>query len=143
MMVKLTDEQVALLENGTKYYGPNGYQYLYLPFWYRRIAEGIYEPLSLDKLPADLTEMLKKEREPNIQYVAHGAQSIEDLVMEYGHLMPEDPNWTPGQAIFEYMKIKELGRGKGNDFIDKMAGLITKEDEEELKYYWTRYKAGE
>ena len=63
MKVKLTRNQINLLERGTVFVGPNGQKWYYLPFWYKHEGGNDFEQFSFDHLPEDFVEAIHEHRE--------------------------------------------------------------------------------
>ena len=66
--IKFTQDQADLLRNaGTVIKFPNGNKYMYLPFWYKDSEDNVLEEYNPDKIPDELREELKSQREAKEQ----------------------------------------------------------------------------
>lgn len=63
MKIKLTEEQLELLDLGTFVITPSGNEYRFLPFWFKKESDGTYSQMSFEKLPEDLKETVRKMRD--------------------------------------------------------------------------------
>jgi hypothetical protein len=64
-VIKFTKEQSKLIEGfGSAVYDVDGKgnNFYFLPFWFEKIADELYIPHSLDKLPTELTNRIKEVR---------------------------------------------------------------------------------
>lgn len=64
-VIKFTKQQSDLIEGfGSAVYDVDGKgnNFYFLPFWFEKIADGLYIPHSLDKLPTELTNRIKEVR---------------------------------------------------------------------------------
>lgn len=63
--IQLNQDQLELLKMGTAIHINGGSRkYYYLPFWFVTTEEeGIYEILTFENLPKELTDFIQKERE--------------------------------------------------------------------------------
>ncbi len=60
--VKLIETDSRFLEMVSHKVNIGNENYYHIPFWYRKISEGVYEEISFDKLPKELTDFIEKER---------------------------------------------------------------------------------
>lgn len=40
-------------------------EFYHMPFWYKKVSEGVYVELSFDKLPQSVKNIMQKERDAN------------------------------------------------------------------------------
>ena len=40
-------------------------EWYYMPFWYRKVSENVYEEVKFENLPESVTEFIKKQRQNN------------------------------------------------------------------------------
>ena len=63
MKVKLSKSQRKLLKKGSCLITGKGDTFYYLPYWYKKTNEkGVYEEITYDHLPNELSELLKQLR---------------------------------------------------------------------------------
>lgn len=61
MKIVLTEDQKDFLNMGSRIITPE-FKYSYIPYWFREDKEGNFEMFILDKLPEDLVEKIKEDR---------------------------------------------------------------------------------
>ena len=61
--IVLSDDTEILLNTiGTVVVCPSGKTYKYLPYWFKEEGNGVYTPMSFEKLPKELIENIKRMR---------------------------------------------------------------------------------
>lgn len=64
MKIELTNQQVQLLEMGTKINTKDGNTYYFLPYWYKKVDNnGMFEELNWDKLPEGVKKYIENQKE--------------------------------------------------------------------------------
>ena len=63
MMIKLTKSQMNLLNIGSKLHTSDGYDYYYIPFYFKSTDKpNVFEQYSLEKLPTELLYLIDTKR---------------------------------------------------------------------------------
>ncbi len=63
--VKLIETDSKFLENTSHcVYDVNGSNYYYMPFWFKKVSDGVYIEYGFDELPEELKSRLRSLREP-------------------------------------------------------------------------------
>lgn len=60
--VKLIETDSKFLEKVSNMVSVGGQHFYYMPYWYRKVAEGVYEELKFDKLPNSVKKIMETER---------------------------------------------------------------------------------
>jgi len=75
---------------------------------------------------------------PPVQ-MAKDQQSIEDMILEYSQLVPDDHSLSRAQAIFNYMREKNMTKELGLNFLREISKTIGMHEETELRSYWRKH----
>lgn len=63
--IKLIETDSEFLEKVSHKVNIGDKSYYHIPFWYRKISEGVYEEIPFYKLPKELTDFIQEERDGN------------------------------------------------------------------------------
>jgi len=61
--VKLIETDSMFLEKVSSKIVSNGQNWYYMPFWYKKIAENVYQQVDFKDLPPDIINIIQKNRE--------------------------------------------------------------------------------